>query len=481
MYTLGEIPRKSALSFPNYEATVFEDIRFTYRELNDRVNRFANALTGMGYQKGERLTILGENSHIYLEVYFAADKLGMSITPLNFRLSDAEIEHIVIDSEAVCLLAGDGYEEKAWGLKDNLPGIKNWITLDNPAEGYHFYEDLLQGASAQEPDVDVDEDEMALLMYTGGTTGLPKGVMLSHRNIMTSLITLTLILGFTRNDTTCQILPLFHLAIWPAMCVMMVGGKAVIHRKPDMTEILRLIQDEKCTHINAVPTIYMWILQRADVDVYDLSSLRSITYAGSPFPPEILKQCIMKFGNIFFQGYGMTEALGVTNLFEEDHVLEGGRSRLLASAGTTALCANVRVVDEEDRPVEAGQIGEVAVKGKHVMMGYWKNPELTAETIRDGWYHSGDMGYMDDEGYLFLVDRKADMIVTGGENVYPKETEDILYEHPAVTMAAVVSAPDEKWGERIQAVVVLKPDQTVGEKELIDHCKERLAGCPLLQ
>ena len=480
MYTLGHIVQKSALLFPNNEATVFKDVRLTYRELNDRVNRFANALTKMGYKKAERLAILAENTHKYLEVYFAAAKLGMSVTPLNFRLSDSEIEQIVIDSEAVCLLAADGYEELAWGLKDNLPGIKDWITLDNPAEGYHFYENLLQGASAEEPDVDVDEDEMAILMYTGGTTGLPKGVMISHRNIMTSLIAQIICFEFNKKDTTCLILPLFHLAFWPAMCVLMVGGKAVIHRKPDLNEILRLIQDEKCTHINAVPTIYIWILQRADVDAYDLSSLRFITYAGSPFPPEMLKRCIMKFGNIFFQGYGMTEALGATSLEPEDHVLEGDKSRLLASAGKAALCAEVRVVDENSRPVAAGQVGEVAVKGKHVMMGYWKNPELTAKTIRNGWYHSGDMGYMDEEGYLFLVDRKADMIVTGGENVYPKETEDVLYEHPAVAMATVVSAPDEKWGERVQAAVVLKPNQTVDEKELIDHCKERLAGykCP---
>ncbi len=480
MYTLGDIPRKSALLFPNYEATVFEGVRLTYRELNDRVNRFANALTGMGYQKGERLTILAENTHKYLEVYFAAAKLGMSVTPLNFRLSDTEIEHIVIDSEALCLLAADGYEERAWGLKDSLPGIKDCITLDNPAEGYHFYEDLLQGASAQEPDVHVDEDEMAVLMYTGGTTGLPKGVMMSHRNIMTAITAATMGLGFTKNDATCFILPLFHVSLWPALCVLIVGGKVVINRKPDLNGILQLIQDEKCTHINAVPTIYMWILQHADMDAYDLSSLRSIGYAGSPFPPEILKQYIKKFGNIFFGAYGMTEALGATGLDEEDHVLEGDKSRLLTSAGKAALCAEVRVVDEDGRPVKAGQIGEIAVKGKHVMMGYWKNPELTAKTIRDGWYHSGDMGYMDEEQYVFLVDRKADMIVTGGENVYPKETEDVLYEHPAVAMAAVVSAPDEKWGERVQAVVVLKPDQTVDEKELIDHCKERLAGykCP---
>jgi acyl-CoA synthetase (AMP-forming)/AMP-acid ligase II len=317
-------------------------------------------------------------------------------------------------------------------------------------------------------------------MYTGGTTGLPKGVMMSHRNLMTAVLSATIALEFTRDDATCFVLPLFHVSFWPALCVLMVGGKVVINRKPDLNGILKLIQDEKCTHINAVPTLYGWLLQFADVDAYDLSSLRSISYAGSPMPIEILKQCIQKFGNIFSQAYGMTEALGVSQLAEADHHIEGERSRLLASAGKPILCAEVDIFDERDNPAQTGEIGEIVVRGKHVMNGYWKNPELTQQTLRGGWYHSGDMGYMDAEGYLYLVDRKADMIVTGGENVYPKEVEDVLYEHPAVSMAAVVSAPDAKWGERVQAVVVLKKDKSAAESELIDFCKERLGGykCP---
>jgi len=465
---------------PHREAVVFDNVRLTYQELNRRVNQLANALTGMGYQKGDRLAVLAENTHKYLEVYFAAAKLGMSVTPLNFRLSDSEIEHIVNDSEAVCFMAADTYEERAQNLKGRLPRIKDWIALDNPFAGYVFYEDLIRDASTEEPLVEVDEDDMAILMYTGGTTGLPKGVMMSHRNLMTALLGLTLNVGFTKDDVTCFILPLFHVSFWPALCCLMMGGKAVIIRKPDLNEILRQIQDEKCTHINAVPTLYGWMLQLENFDDYDLSSLRLITYAGSPFPPQALKQCIQKFKTNFAQAYGMTEALGGSYLGEDEHVLEGEKSRLLASAGRPMISADVRVVDENGQPVTSNVIGEVALTGRHVMIGYWKNPELTAKTIRGGWYHTGDMGYMDDEGYLFLVDRKADMIVTGGENVYPKETEDVLYEHPAVANAAVVSAPDDRWGERVQAVVVLKAGQTATEKELIAHCKAKLAGykCP---
>ena len=480
MYTLGDIPRRSAIMFPEREAAVFEDVRLTFRELNQRVNQLAHSLTGMGYQKGDRVAILAENTHKYLEVYFAAAKLGMSVTPINFRLSDSEILHIVNDSEATGMLAGDGYEERAYVLKGDLPGIKKWIALDSPVGGYLFYEELIRDASTEEPAVEVDENEMAILMYTGGTTGLPKGVMMSHRNLMTAIVGLTLNIGFTKDDITCFILPLFHVSFWPTLSCLLMGGKSVITRKPDLGEILRLIQDEKCTHINAVPTLYGWMLQLPDLDTYDLSSLRLITYAGSPFPPETLKQCIQKMGNQFAQAYGMTEALGGTFLGVEDHVLEGKKSRLLASAGRPMINVDLGVADENGRLVPPNVIGEVVLKGKHVMMGYWKNPEMTAKALRDGWYHTGDMGYLDDEGYLFLVDRKADMIVTGGENVYPKETEDVLYEHPAVANAAVVSAPDQKWGERVQAVVVLKEGRAATEEELIAHCKAKLAGykCP---
>ncbi|MFH1134905.1 MAG: long-chain-fatty-acid--CoA ligase [Pseudomonadota bacterium] len=480
MYTLGDIPRRSAILWPDKTAVVYEDVRLTYRQLNERVNRLANALLSEGVGKDDRLTVLSENTHKYLEIYFAAAKIGVSVTPLNFRLADPEIKHIVKDSESTVFFVGDGYEKRAASLRNSLPDIRRWISLDNPAEGFLVYEDLLAGASAEEPGLDPDENDMAILMYTGGTTGLPKGVMMSHRGLMTATAGAAISCGFNRNDITCFVLPLFHVSFWPAFAVLFVQGAVVVNRKPDLNGMLKLIQAEKCTHINAVPTLYGWLLQMADVDAYDLSSLRLITYAGSPFPPALLKQCILKFGPIFEQAYAMTECIGGTFLLKEDHVLEGERSRLLASAGKPCVIVDVCVKDEEEKDVPPGEIGEICIRGKCLMMGYWKNPELTARTLRHGWHHTGDMGRLDGEGYLFLVDRKADMIVTGGENVYPKEVEDVLYQHPAVAMAAVVSAPDRKWGERVQAAVVLKPGEVVTEQDLIAHCKARLAGykCP---
>ena len=491
MYKLGDIPRKSALSYPDREAIFFEGTRLTYKEFNDRVNRLANALTDKGFVQKERLAVLTENTFKFLEVYFAAGKLGMSVTPLNTRLSDDELIFIVNDSESCCLFVGEGYEKKGVDIIKALPKVRECIFFDEKVEGFidyqemnvngfTSYEDMLDTASESEPEVEVEEDEMAILMYTGGTTGLPKGVMMSHRGIMTAIISANLSSKFTKEDTTCFVLPLFHVSFWPALTLLMVGGKVAINRKPAMENILKLIQDEKCTHINAVPTIYGWLLQVENIEQYDLSSLRSVMYAGSPFPTELLKQCLQKFGNILSQGYGMTEACGVTMLAEEDHVLEGEKSKLLVSAGKPSICAEVKIFDKQDNELKTGEIGEIVVKGRHVMMGYWKNPELTRKTLRGGWYHTGDMGYMDENGYLFLVDRKADMIVTGGENVYPKEVENVLYTHPAVAMAAVVSAPDKKWGERVQAAVVLKENKAATEEDLIEYCKKRLAGykCP---
>lgn len=482
MYTLGDIPRNGALFYPDHEAVVFEDTRLTYRQLNQRVNRLANALSQMDLRQQESLTILAENTHKYLEVYFAAAKLGLAITPLNFRLSDAELIHIVNDSEAVCFFIGDGYEEKVAAMRKELGHIRRWIALEKGGGDFLDYETLLRETSDQEPAVRVDENQLAVLMYTGGTTGLPKGVMLSHRNIMTGVISANLMFKLTSRDSTCFVLPFFHVSFWPAFCLLLAGGKVAINRKPDLNEILRIIQDERCTHMNAVPTLYGWLLQFADLQAFDLSTLRLLSYAGSPFPPELLKQCLEKFGPIFAQGYGATETAGgaISSLGEADHAVSGPKAKLLVSAGKASLCAKIRIVDEQGRELPTDAIGEITTLGKHIMIGYWKNPELTGKVMRDGWYRTGDMGYMDPDGYLFLVDRKSDMIVSGGENIYPNEVENILYEHPAVLECAVVSAPDEKWGERVQAVVVLKPGSAASMEDIIAHCKKQLGGykCP---
>ena len=409
----------------------------------------------------------------------------MSVLPIIGRLGDDEIAYIVNDGEATAFIAGDGYVERAGRFKDKFTTIRTWISFDKSIEGFQEYDDLIAKASDTEPDVNiytVDENDLAILMYTGGTTGTPKGVMMSHRNALISGIATALQCGFTRDDSTCFVLPIFHVSWWPILVVLLVGGKACINRKPNLDMIFTLVQEERCTHLNMVPTIYGWMVDYPNIEKYDLSSLRILSYAGSPMPLEILKKCIVKFGNRFIQGYGATETSGATigMLAAEDHFLEGEKSKYLSSAGKPGINAQVKIVDEEDNTLRPGEIGEICVKGKHIMMGYWKNPKLTAEVLKGGWYHTGDMGYIDDDGYIFMTDRKADMIISGGENVYPKEVEDVIYAHPAVKECSVVSSPSEGWGEIVRAVVVLKPGAQATEQDIIDHCKKTLAGykCP---
>ncbi|MBF0550030.1 MAG: long-chain-fatty-acid--CoA ligase [Deltaproteobacteria bacterium] len=481
MFTLGDIPRRGARVHTHKEALIFGSRRLTFGEFDRRVNRAANALLALNCQRKQRIAILAENSHKYLEVYFAAAKVGLVIVPINIRLAPNEIVQIICDSESVVFLAGDGYENLGFGIRNASPSVHTWISLDNPVDEYIFYEDLVQTASDADPFISVDETDLAVLMYTGGTTGLPKGVMLSHRNLLSATLGMALGFKFSEFDTTCMFLPLFHASIWPVLVCLMVGGKVVLLKRADLEAILQAIQDEKCTHMNAVPTIYNWLMDYPELNKFDLSSLRLVIYSGSPMPVEILKRCMNKFGNIMAQGYGLTEAAPLVTIFPpHDHELEGPKSRLLLSAGKEAVPAEVRIVGDDGQPVAAGEVGEIAVRGPNITSGYWKREKLSQEKIRDGWLHTGDMGRLDEEGYLYLVDRKADMIITGGENVYPSETENILYQHPAVHECAVVSAPDRRWGERVQAVVTLKPGATVTEEDLIVFCKERLAGykCP---
>ena len=485
MYTLGDLPRNGATFYPDNIAVVYEGTRLSYREFNSRTSRFSNVLIKLGYKKGDRICVMADNCLKYLEVYFGAAKIGVTVTPINVRLGDQELIYIVNHCEATLLIVGDEYEARANAMKGKLKGIKKWITLDNPFEGFLNYEDLMGKAADTEPDLDkfdVQEDDLAVLMYTGGTTGLPKGVMLDHRSCMLSGITAAIAMEFTKKDSTCYVLPIFHVSWWPILAIFFVYGKVCINRKPNLAKIFELIQNEKCTHINLVPTIYGWMVDNPDVGNYDLSSLRVCSYAGSPFPTEVLKKCIKKFGNKFCQGYGATETAGaaISMLAPEDHYLDGPKSKYLVSAGKASPCSRVKIVDSNDKTVPPGERGEICAKGKHVMIGYWKNTEANASALVDGWYHTGDVGYMDEDGFIYMTDRKADMIISGGENVYPAEVENVIYQHPAVFECSVVSAPDPKWGEIVQAVVVLKKGEKTTEEEIIEHCKKSLAGykCP---
>jgi len=482
MLTLGDLTAKRAKLSGSREALVFDDVRLTYAQLHDRSVRLARALRARGLGSGDRLAVLAENSHRFMELTFAAAHAGLVFVPLNFRLTKRELAFMLEDSGAQALFADKACWEVALAVRDAGRAGRPLYAIDQVDGAEATHEQLIeQGADERALDVEVGEDDLAALIYTGGTTGLPKGVMLTHRNLLTSMASILLELRFTEHDTTLMVLPMFHVAVWQVLCHLMVGARVVVRARADLADILATIERERCTSMNAVPTLYNWILAFPDLDRYDLSSMRRMMYGGSPFPEEVLRRCIQRFGPIFTQGYGLTEAApGVSFLAAEDHVVDGPRSRLLRSAGRELPLTEVRIGDAQGHEVARGEPGEVLVRGANVMKGYWNNEALTRERLRDGWLRTGDVGTMDEEGYIFLLDRKADMIVSGGENVYPSEVEAVLYEHPGVQECVVASAPDEKWGERVQAAVVVRKGATITEAELLDFCRERLAGykCP---
>lgn len=500
MYTLGDIPRKWAKLYPNKEAMVcyaHGEVRYTWREFNERINRLANSLLKMGIKRGDHVAILMENCHRYIELYYAMAKAGIIPVPLNFRLHPNELKYIIENSESIGLIVESEYKNVATSLRPELKRVKHYISAIERIDGMNFYEDLIEKGSSDEPRIEIDENEMVFLLYTGGTTGLPKGVMLSHRNILNWVID-ALLLGLgdpkTRaspDDSTVFILPAFHISVWPVFVHHYIGAKAIMIRRPtELNLILEVIQKEKATHMNAVPTIYFLLVYMPDLKKYDLSSIRWFSYAGAPFPEEVLKKCVEVFGPIFAQGLGATEGGPWTFLLPGEHVLEGPESvtKKLRSAGRESTLCEAKIMDEKGNEVKLGEIGELAVKTKSTMLGYWKNPEKTSEVLKDGWYWTGDLGRMDEDGYVYLVDRKADMIKSGAERVYPFEVENVLFKHPSVAEAIVVGAPDPKWGEKVHAAIHLKPEyeekyagkEEELKKELIDFCHEHIAGykCP---
>jgi len=475
--TLGGITGKRARLDGGREALIFDSARITYAQLHERTGRLAQALLNSGLKPGDRVAVLAENSHRYVELFLAAGRAGLVFTPLNYRLTARELQFMLEDSGALTLFADDACWPIALSLRGQGTGVR-LLSICAAADADGHYEALIASAHPlAEGAVAVDEDDLAMLLYTGGTTGLPKGVMLSHRNLLTAFTNIILQFQFTGRDTTLMVLPMFHVAIWQVICHLMVGARVVIRARAEVDDILATLEREHCTNMNAVPTLYNWIVSAPDLVQYDLSSIRLLVYGGSPFPEEVLRRCIQRFGPVFAQGYGLTEAAPtVCFLSPQDHVLDGPRAALLKSAGREMQFTEVRIADALGHEVPRGQPGEVLARGANVMLGYWNNEALTRERLRDGWLHTGDIGCMDDEGYVYLLDRKADMIVSGGENVYPTEVEAVLYQHPSIHECIVTSAPDEKWGERVQAAVVLREGSTVTEEELLAFCRERLAG-----
>ncbi len=485
-YKLGthaDIIYRNAILYPEQDAFVYKSQRVTFSDFNARVNKLINSLHSMGVKKGDVIGVLSWNCLEYADVYGAAMKGGFIASPFNPRLGANELSYILNYSEANTLFVGPELANVTNSLRKQLPGIKNYISLEAPADDMVYHNNLLDSGSGDEPDVKVKEDDPVMIVYTSGTTGVPRGALYTQSRLLDNTKYLVITMGLQPGDRHVQVMPLFHIGGGNHFrAFLYIGGANIImhQRNFDAAATLKTLQDEKATDIDIVPTHLVAMFAVPDLQKHDLSNLKRMWYAASPMPVEILKKGIEKFGFIFAQAYGQTETgPDITDLPRQDHKIvyqNQGNQNILASAGRPTLGVHVRIVDKQENDVKPGTVGEVIVESKHIMNEYWRKPEDTKDTIINDWLHTGDLGYYDEKGYIFLVDRKKDMIVTGGENVFSREVEEVLYTFPAIQEAAVIGIPDPVWVEKVHAVVKLKPGATATAEEIIAYCKARLAG-----
>ncbi len=458
--------------------------RRSWAQFRERVARLAGSLRSLGLTEGARVAILAQNCDRYLECYYALPWAGYVMVPLNTRLAPPEIAYILNDSGCEVLLVDENFQQLLPGLREEARAVQHFVFIGEgaPPEGVAGYEAMISGA---EPVADARKggEQLAAIFYTGGTTGLPKGVMLTHSNLISSAISMALEEELNADTVYLHTAPTFHVGDGAmTLAVTMTGGSHAVVPRFDPAEVMRAIEEHAVTHCFLVPTMINMIVNHPGLAAADLSSLKRVHYAASPMPVALLAQAMEALpGCTFSQGYGMTETSPViTMLGAPFHTFKGPLAGKIASAGTAAHHAEVRVVDENDGELEPGRVGEILTRGPHVMKGYWNKPEQTAEALRGGWMHTGDLGYLDGDGFLFIVDRLKDMIITGGENVYSAEVENAVYQVPGVAMCAVIGLPDPKWGEAVHAIVVPKEGFTLDEAEIMAHCREQLAGykCP---
>jgi acyl-CoA synthetase (AMP-forming)/AMP-acid ligase II len=472
---------KTAARFPDREILVSPEKRMTARELLDRSFRIANALLDLGLKKGDKVGVLLTNSHQSVESFSGITAAGMARVPLNMRNSSREHLFILNNSEARAVIVGQEYAGTILPILEEARTVVRAICVNGlPPALMLDYEELIARASPKNPEIEMTDGDVHRLSYTSGTTGQPKGVIQDNRGAMMSLYNVLIDgMDIQPDDVVALTSPVTHASGSMILPHFIRGAKVVILPGFDPKLLLQTIEKERVTTLYLVPTTIIMLLNQPDLKKYDLSSLKTIRYGASPIAPEVLKKAIEAFGNVFVQGYGLTEgSMPLTLLNKGDHILDGSEKKLkrLASVGREVTVASVRIMGENGGFLPPGEIGEIVARSDQVMKEYWKNPQATAETFRGGWLHTRDMGYMDEDGYIFLVDRKDDMIVSGGFNVYPKEVEDVLYMHPAVLEAAVFGIPHEKWGETVKAAVSLKKGMTASQEEIIEFCKKHLAG-----
>ncbi|MFJ7794145.1 long-chain-fatty-acid--CoA ligase [Pseudomonas sp. NPDC096950] len=484
MYLFQSIKRNAQVT-PNHIATVDGARRQTWAELHGRVARFAGALVALGGQAGDRVAILALNSDRHFELCFSVPWANRVVVPLNTRWSIKENVYSLQDCGATVLVVDDAFKGIAHEIFCQVDSLETLVYVGDgeTPEGMLNYEALLDAAEPVEAS-HAEYGELAGIFYTGGTTGFPKGVMLSHQNLWSSAM--SVMAGISVNEPGTVYLhaaPMFHLAdLAFSIANSIAGSTHVFVPAFEPGKVLETIAENKVTDVLLVPTMISMLLSHPALADADISSLRKVVYGASPMPEGTLRRAIEGFAKVdFYQAYGQTELGPIATILQPQyHVIEGPNARRLRSAGQAAYCVELKIVGDEGQALAVGGIGEVAVRGPNAMLGYWNSPEQTRAALVDGWVMTGDAGYLDDEGFLFLVDRVKDMIVSGGENVFSAEVESAISKHPAIHEVVVIGIPSEQWGESVHAIVRLRESAGTTEQEVIDHCRQYIAGykCP---
>ncbi len=480
---VGQFLTKAASSFPTNPAIVHGERSWSYAEFHSRTSQLCHALRELGLQKGDNLAVLMTNCGPMLETMFAGFRLGCGVVPINFRLHPNEFAYIIDHSQSRVVVTSPEFQGPLLSVADQMPEVDHVITTGDAIGEALDYETLLKNRPDNCPDVIVDPDDVAWLFYTSGTTGRPKGAMLTHRNLeaMTTGFFEDMCPASDQPEATLHAAPLSHGSGLYALPNVVQAAAHVIPATPsfDPVHIFECIQQHRVTNIFVAPTMLKRLVDHPDIGRFDLGSLKSVIYGGAPMLVEDLLLALDRLGPCLVQLYGQGESpMTITYLPHSHHVCDGDEQQQhrLGSAGIARTGVEVQIVDENDRRLATGEVGEIITRSDLVMKGYWRDPDASEKSLRGGWLHTGDVGYLDDDGFLFLMDRSHDMIISGGENIYPREIEEVLVRHPAVREVAVIGIPDREWGEAVKAVVSTVDGAAVTEQELIDFCRDHVAS-----
>ncbi len=478
---LGQNLKINAKKFPNTVMLKDSQRSFTYPEVNRRVNKLAHSLLSLGLTKGDKVAVLLENSIEIVEVFLATAKTGIIIVPINFRLVSAEVEYIVADSDAKAMIVHDEFTSTVDPIKSNLKNIApdNYIAVGQAVDGYRSYDAFIENAADNEPEIEVAPEDTWILIYTSGTTGKPKGVIRSHESHIAFFLINAVDFGFSEHDYCMNVMPLCHInSTFFTFTFLYIGGSVYIHpaRSFRPEEILEIVEKEKITFISLIPTHYNLILNASeDAKKRDVSSIRKLLCSSAPVRKS-MKLAIMEFfpGVELYEGYGSTEA-GIVTVLKPEYQMKKLGSIGFESLGTEFI----KILDEDGNEVGVGEVGELFSRGPMLLDEYYKLPDKTAASFRDGWFSAGDMATRDADGFYQIVDRKDNMIISGGEHIYPSEVEEVIGSHDCVFDCAVIGLPDDKWGEKVAAVVIKKPgvdDSDIDEETIKRCCKDQMAG-----